>query len=129
VTIPATLPAADARRAELLVEHLRAGVVAVNTWSAVAYALASLPWGGYPGGTLAEPGSGLGRVHDPLMLPLVHNVILRAPLRTTFTVAWAPWHRGGAELATGLLDIYTAIARGRGGLGRLLRMLPTAARG
>jgi aldehyde dehydrogenase (NAD(P)+) len=124
VTIPGSLPAVDAARAELLVEHLRYGVVAVNTWSAIAYALGSVPWGGYPGATLLEPASGIGRVHDPLMLPLVHNAILRAPLSSRLAPAWLPWHRRGEQLARGLLGMYSAIARGRFGLGRLVRMIP-----
>ncbi|MDA0255902.1 MAG: aldehyde dehydrogenase family protein [Planctomycetota bacterium] len=124
VTIPETLSQRDRQRAELLVEHLRYGVVAVNTWSALAYALGSVPWGGYPGGTLVDPGSGIGRVHDPLMLPLVHNTILRAPLAGSLTPAWVPWHRSGRQLARGVLSMYAAIARGGRGFGPLLRMLP-----
>jgi hypothetical protein len=124
VTIPGSLPAVDAARAELLVEHLRYGVVAVNTWSAIAYALGSVPWGGYPGATLLDPASGIGRVHDPLMLPLVHNSILRAPLSGRLAPAWLPWHRRGEQLARGLLGMYSAIARGRFGFGHLVRMIP-----
>jgi acyl-CoA reductase-like NAD-dependent aldehyde dehydrogenase len=129
VTIPATLDARDRRRAELLAEHLRYGVVAVNTWAALAYAVASVPWGGYPGGTLAEPASGIGHVHDPLLLPLVHNTIFRAPLTTRMTPAWVPWHRSGRQLGRGLLDAYAAIAAGRSGLWPLAKMLPAVLAG
>ena len=129
VTIPAALPAADAARVELLVEHLRYGVVAVNTWSALAYALGGVPWGGYPGSTLAEPASGIGHVHDPLLLPLVHNAILRAPLAAWITPPWLPWHPRARQLATGVLGMYAAIARGKSGLGQLMRMLPAVLAG
>jgi len=124
VTRPASLPAADARRVELLCEHLEYGVVAVNTWSALAYAFGSVPWGGYPGATLAEPRSGIGRVHDPLLLPLVHNAIVRAPLAGWPLPPWFPWHRHGAALARGVIDIYSRILAGRSGFVPLLRMLP-----
>jgi len=124
VTFPATLPAADARRVELLCEHLEYGVVAINTWSALAYALGSVPWGGYPGATLAEPRSGIGRVHDPLLLPLVHNAILRTPLTGWPLPPWFPWHRHGAALARGVNDMYGQILAGRSGFVPLLRMLP-----
>ena len=124
VTMPATLAARDRQRAELLVEHLEYGVVAVNGWSALAYALGNIPWGGFPGGTLAAPASGIGRVHDPLLLPLVHNTILRAPLIVWPAPPWFPWHRGGAKLTSGLLAMYASIARGGLGLGPLVRMLP-----
>ncbi|NBT12594.1 MAG: aldehyde dehydrogenase [Planctomycetia bacterium] len=124
VTVPGSLAPHDAARAELLVEHLPFGVVAVNTWSALAYSMASVPWGGYPGGTLAAPKSGIGFVHDPLFLPLVHNTILRGPLTAWPRPAWFPWHPHGNALARGLLATYTDIARGRSGLWRLARMVP-----
>jgi acyl-CoA reductase-like NAD-dependent aldehyde dehydrogenase len=129
VTIPGSLSAADAARTNLFVEHLRYGVVAVNTWSAIAYTLGSVPWGGYPGATLLEPASGIGRVHDPLLLPLVHNAILRAPLASRLPAAWLPWHPQGERLARGLLRMYSAIARGRRGLGQLIRMVPAVLSG
>jgi hypothetical protein len=129
VTMPDSLAARDRARAELLVEHLPFGVVAVNTWSALAYSFASVPWGGYPGATLAAPRSGIGFVHDPLLLPLVHNTILRAPLAPRLLPAWFPWHRHGATLARGLIDVYAGIAQGGRGLWPLARMLPAVFNG
>jgi len=129
VTAPARLPAADERSVTALVEHLEYGVVARNTWSALAYSFASVPWGGYPGGTLAAPGSGIGRVHDPLLLPLVHNTIVEAPLASWPAPAWLPWHPRGERLARGLLDTYAAIAAGGAGLARMAAMLPAVLAG
>ncbi len=124
VTVPESLAPELRQRVERLVEHLEYGTVAVNTWSALAYAFASVPWGGFPGGTLAEPGSGIGFVHDPLMLPLVHNSVIRAPLLVPQTPPWLPWHPHGAALARGVVDVYAAIARGGSGLWPLVKMLP-----
>lgn len=124
VTIPESLSAADGQRVERLVEHLEYGTVAVNTWSALGYAFASLPWGGFPGGTITEPRSGIGFVHDPLLLPLVHNSILRAPLVMRPAPPWLPWHRHGAAITRGAVDVYAAIARGRAGLLSLAKLLP-----
>jgi hypothetical protein len=129
VTMPGSLSAHDRARVELLVEHLPFGVVAVNTWSALAYSLGSVPWGGFPGGTLAEPRSGIGFVHDPLLLPLVHNTILRAPLASQLLPAWFPWHRHGAALARGLVEVYASITAGKRGLWPLARMLPAVLTG
>jgi hypothetical protein len=129
VTLPPGLAVHDAARAELLVEHLPFGVVAVNTWSALAYSIGNVPWGGFPGGTLADPRSGIGFVHDPLFLPLVHNTILRGPLAPWPKPAWLPWHRNGATLARGLLAMYAEIARGRSGLWQLARMVPAVLAG
>jgi acyl-CoA reductase-like NAD-dependent aldehyde dehydrogenase len=124
ITAPDTLAAHDAVRVDLLAEHLAYGVVARNTWSALAYALASVPWGGYPGATLTDPGSGIGHVHDPLLLPLVHNTIVRGPLAPRPTPPWLPWHPHGPRLARGVVDVYAALAAGRGAAWHMLRMLP-----
>jgi hypothetical protein len=103
--------------------------VAVNNWSALAYALGNVPWGGCPGGTLASPKSGLGFVHDPLLLPLVHNAVIRAPLSAAIRPPWFPWHRSGARLARGVIDLYGQCAAGKSGLGTVLAMLPAVLRG
>ncbi|NBW97090.1 MAG: aldehyde dehydrogenase family protein [Planctomycetia bacterium] len=129
VTLPPALAAHDAARAEMLVEHLPFGVVAVNTWSALAYSLGSVPWGGFPGATLADPRSGIGFVHDPLLLPLVHNTVLRGPLAARPKPPWFPWHAHGSALAAGLLSMYGEFARGRSGLWQLARMVPAVLTG
>ncbi|MFM9058299.1 MAG: hypothetical protein ACKOSQ_04130, partial [Planctomycetaceae bacterium] len=124
VTAPADLGDRDAAHVDRLVGHLGYGVVARNTWSAVAYALASVPWGGFPGATLAEPRSGIGHVHDPLLLPLVHNTIISGPLAPWPAPPWVPWQRRGARVARGVVDAYAAIAAGRGAAWPMLRMVP-----
>lgn len=128
VSLPKLRDPRDLQRAELLVEHLGFGVVAVNTWAALGYALAGVPWGGLPGGTATEPGSGIGYVHDPLMLPLVHNTIVRAPLAPLPKPAWLAWHSGGRSLTRSLIDVYTAKNLLSAGWG-LTRMLPAVLRG
>jgi aldehyde dehydrogenase (NAD(P)+) len=59
---------------------LRYGVVAINHWPAVAYALGSLPWGAYPGSTPANIQSGIGWVHNSYMLDGMEKAVLRGPL-------------------------------------------------
>ncbi len=129
VTVPEYLSTRDAARADLLLEHLPFGVVARNCWSALAYSMASIPWGSYPGGTRTDPKSGIGFVHDPLLLPLVHNSIIRGPLASRLTPPWFPWHSRGGVLARGLVDMYGAIARGGSGVWQMSRMLPAVLRG
>jgi len=106
LTFPECGDARDRQRAELLAEHLGYGVVAVNTWSALAYSMACVPWGGLPGSTAENPQSGIGHVHDPLLLPLVHDTILRGPLCPRLPPAWLPWHPAADRLAAGLLRLY-----------------------
>ena len=124
ITVPESLSAHERQRVDQLIDHLAYGVVAVNVWSAFGYALGDVPWGGYPGGTLADPGSGIGRVHDPLLLPLVHNSVLRGPLESRLTPPWFPWHSQGPRLARGVLAMYAARAGGGSGLWELASMLP-----
>jgi hypothetical protein len=124
ITVSDGLTAPDAARIELFIEHLPFGTVAVNTWSALAYAMGSVPWGGFPGATLADPKSGIGFVHDPLLLPLVHNTILRGPLAARLAPAWFPWHPHAQRLSRGLVDVYASIADGGRGLWPLVKMLP-----
>ncbi len=124
VTRPDGMATHDESRVELLIDHMRYGVVAVNAWSALAYAVANVPWGGFPGGTIEAPESGLGYVHNPYFLPLVHNTILRAPLRVWPMPPWFPWHSKGGRLAEGVAEMYSAIAAGKSGIWNLVGMLP-----
>jgi len=124
VTVPATSDPAIHRRQEMLLDHLAYGVVAVNCWSALAYQMSSIPWGGFPGGTLEDPRSGLGTVHDPLLLPLVHNSILRGPLVVWPKPPWFAWHTRGVPLTRGLTAMYARAAAGGWTLPSLMRLLP-----
>jgi aldehyde dehydrogenase (NAD(P)+) len=65
---------------ERLVERLEYGVVSVNAWSGFAFGLSELPWGAWPGSTLADVRSGKGFAHNALMLEHIQKVVLRAPL-------------------------------------------------
>src|SRR6202012_3104124 len=60
---------------------LRFGTVAVNMWPAIGYALVSTPWGGHPSATLANVQSGLGWVHNTVMLEDIEKCVVRSPLK------------------------------------------------
>ena len=129
VTVPPGLPARERQGVEGFIDHLAFGTVAVNTWSALGFALGITPWGGFPGGTLAAPKSGIGFVHDPLLLPLVHNTVVRGPAWMPIKPVWFPWHGSGASLARGVVRLLGARAAGRSALSTLLPMLPGVLRG
>jgi aldehyde dehydrogenase (NAD(P)+) len=76
-------PAAAA--VEEAIVRLRYGTVAVNAFPGVSYALASPPWGGYPGATLADIQSGRGFVHNSALLAGIEKAVLRHP-----AAAWPP---------------------------------------
>lgn len=60
---------------------LRYGSIAINGWTAFAFITPTLTWGAFPGNTLEEVGSGIGVVHNALLLDRVERSVLRAPFR------------------------------------------------
>ncbi|MFE3458447.1 aldehyde dehydrogenase family protein [Nocardiopsis aegyptia] len=61
------------------IENLRYGTLGVNCWSAIGFLLGHTPWGAHPGHTRQDIGSGVGFVHNALMLEDVEKTVLRAP--------------------------------------------------
>ncbi|HEX7450458.1 MAG TPA: hypothetical protein VF306_23055 [Pirellulales bacterium] len=86
--------------------QLRYGTVGVNVWPALAYAMMCVPWGGYPGATLADPQSGLGWVHNTWFLDRVEKSVLEAPLVVWPKPFWFPTHRQAHVLARRVLELY-----------------------
>jgi hypothetical protein len=74
---------------ERAIAALRYGTVGVNVWPAIAFALGATPWGAYPGHTLADVGSGIGTVHDPLLLRSASSCSSRGSSPTRAGTAWA----------------------------------------
>jgi aldehyde dehydrogenase (NAD(P)+) len=72
---------------------LRFGTVAVNVWPALAYALVSTPWGGHPSATLANVQSGIGWVHNTVMLEDIEKCVIRAPLKPMPKQVYFAGHR------------------------------------
>ena len=118
---------------------LHYGTIAINTWTAVGFITPTVTWGAFPGNTLADVGSGLGVVHNALLLADVERSVVRGPFRPfprsasavtsggLFTVLpKPPWFvsaRTGAEVSEGLTRF-----RARGGVAALLRTLAQAMR-
>lgn len=75
------------------IDRLAYGTLSVNTWPGLAFGLASPSWGAFPGHTLQEGGSGIGHVHEPMMLDHVRRSIVRAPFRPGRRQAFEPGHR------------------------------------
>jgi len=75
-TIAALGPALDSAIADL-----RYGTVAVNAWTGVGFLTPTATWGAYPGHTLAEVGSGIGSVHNALLLDQTERTVVRGPFR------------------------------------------------
>jgi acyl-CoA reductase-like NAD-dependent aldehyde dehydrogenase len=74
---------------------LRYGTVAVNMWSAAGFVLGSTPWGGFPGHTPADIGSGIGFVHNARLVDRVQKGVVRAPFTLFPKPPWFVTHRHG----------------------------------
>jgi acyl-CoA reductase-like NAD-dependent aldehyde dehydrogenase len=89
---------------ERSIARLRYGTVAVNHWPASAYVLGTAPWGGHPSATLADIQSGIGWVHNSLLLEGVEKTVQRGPLRAFPTPVYFSGHRTQHRLSRALVD-------------------------
>ena len=101
-----------------MIQRLRYGVIGVNHWVGVAFALMGIPWGGYPGQPLEDIQSGRGWVHNAYRLDGVEKSVLEGPSTVFPKPIWLPSHRRPEPVAWRLFDYYAkpSIAR----LGKLL---------
>jgi hypothetical protein len=83
---------------------LRYGTVSVNAWPALAYALGTTPWGGHPSATLANVQSGIGWVHNTVMLEGIEKCVVRAPLKPMPKQAYFATHKTVDKLGRKLVD-------------------------
>ncbi|WP_458040301.1 MULTISPECIES: aldehyde dehydrogenase family protein [Bacteria] len=63
------------------IAELRYGAIAINAWTGFNFLLANGTWGAYPGGTLEDVGSGIGIVHNALLLEDVERTVVQGPFR------------------------------------------------
>ncbi len=66
---------------ERAITALRYGSIAINGWTAFGFITPTLTWGAFPGGTIADVGSGIGVVHNALLLDQVERSVIRGPFR------------------------------------------------
>lgn len=64
---------------EQALHDLRYGTVTVNLWSGAAYFISRCAWGAYPGHTRQDIQSGVGVVHNALMLDKTEKSVVRGP--------------------------------------------------
>ncbi|MGW6536089.1 aldehyde dehydrogenase family protein [Streptomyces sp. NPDC055051] len=63
------------------IADLRYGTIAVNAWTGVGYATPRATWGAYPGHTLDDVQSGIGVVHNALLLDHTERTVVTGPFR------------------------------------------------
>ena len=66
---------------ERAITALHYGSIAINGWTAFGFITPTLTWGAFPGGTIDDVGSGIGVVHNALLLDGVERSVLRGPFR------------------------------------------------
>ena len=124
---------------ERAIAELRYGSIAINGWTAFGFITPTLTWGAFPGNTLDDVGSGIGVVHNALLLDGVERSIVRGPFRPfprslpvlngggRFTILpTPPWFvsaRTAAQVSEGLTRF-----RARGGVLGLVKTLLQALR-
>jgi hypothetical protein len=93
---------------ERALRDLRYGTVAVNAWPALGYAFVTTPWGGHPSATLANVQSGIGWVHNTVMLEGIDKCVVRAPLKPMPKPVYFPTHRTLRQLGQKLVSFEAA---------------------
>ncbi|MGR3761109.1 aldehyde dehydrogenase family protein [Roseobacteraceae bacterium NS-SX3] len=83
---PRTIRKIGRRRFERIIADLRYGGIAINTWTGLIFLTPQCPWGAFPGHTLRDVQSGIGTVHNSLMLERTERTVIEAP--------WRPFPRG-----------------------------------
>ncbi len=84
---------------ERAVADLRYGSVAINHWAGLSYGLAVTPWGAHPGHTLEDVGSGIGFVHNTLLLDRPRKSVVRGPFTVFPKPPWFVTHSGAHKVA------------------------------
>ncbi|MDN3444183.1 aldehyde dehydrogenase family protein [Microbacterium sp. APC 3901] len=118
---------------------LRYGSIAINGWTAFGFITPTMTWGAFPGSTIADVGSGIGIVHNVLLLDRVERSVIRGPFRPfprslpvvngggRFSILpkppWFVSSRTGATVSEGLTRF-----RANGGMIGLLKTLTAALR-
>lgn len=88
------------------VAELRFGTIGINYWSALSYALMCTPWGGYPGGTLENPLSGIGWVHNTYMFDKPLKSVIEGPITLFPKPLWFPTNGRATAVIDKVLDLY-----------------------
>jgi len=78
---PSTLRRIGPRRFDELLAAARYGTIGVNLWTGFGFLTGRAPWGAFPGHTLDDIGSGIGVVHNALLIDDVERTVLRGPFR------------------------------------------------
>lgn len=114
-------PSTDRAALEKAIDRLNFGTVAVNTWSALAFAFGTTPWGAFPGHTIDAPGSGIGVVHNTPLFDHAIKSVLRARFTPPRKTIWTPGFKHLRRLGRDLVAFEHDPS-----LWKLLKLVPSA---
>lgn len=77
---PKTLASMGSRVDDMIAE-LRYGTVSVNAWTGLAFLTPAATWGAFPGHTIDDVQSGIGIVHNALLIDGAERTVVRGPFR------------------------------------------------
>ena len=63
------------------IARLRYGTIGINAWTGLGFLTAKAPWGAFPGATIGDVQSGIGVVHNALLIDRPERTIVRGPFR------------------------------------------------
>lgn len=86
-------------------EDLHYGTIGINQWPAAAYLMGACPWGGYPGATLQNVQSGIGWVHNTVLLRGMEKTIMQGPLVSMPHPPWFASHPDASSVYWRMLDM------------------------
>lgn len=75
------------------IANLHYGTIAINAWTGFGYLAAGAPWGAFPGHTMNDVQSGIGVVHNALLIDSPERTVVQGPFRPF------PRSFGGGELS------------------------------
>ncbi len=85
-------------RVDAAISALRYGNIAINCWSGLSYGLVNATWGAFPGHPLTDIQSGIGVVHNGLLLDHPEKSVVRTPFVMQPTPAWFTDHKNNLGL-------------------------------
>jgi aldehyde dehydrogenase (NAD(P)+) len=63
------------------IARLRYGTIGINAWMGLGFLTSTIPWGAFPGATIEDTQSGIGIVHNALLIDRPERAVLRGPFR------------------------------------------------
>lgn len=63
------------------IERLRYGSIGINVWTGLAFLTPKATWGAFPGHSLKDVQSGIGVVHNMLLIPQTERTVVSGPFR------------------------------------------------